>query len=244
VKNNVPTFWAGMSGPQSGDGYIHSERPLKAIRKIVVKGSVDVYFRRFATPQLMVAGETQEAVDAISTTIKGDKLIIEKEGVSVQVGGIDIAGISIGGVRGGVHISIDGHNIHIGGNHGARVHARAVVGVGLPELPAVNIKGSGNITLLDLQQAGIEIEIEGSGDVVAYGRVDSLDVSIAGSGDVDASGLTASCGHLSVAGSGDIQAFITQVCTARIAGSGDIVVRGNPAQRSKQIAGSGSVKFK
>lgn len=69
-------------------------------------------------------------------------------------------------------------------------------------------------------------------------------MSIAGSGAVDASDFIANRGHLSIAGSGDIRAYVSQAVTARVAGSGDIVVRGNPPQRSKKIAGSGSVKFK
>lgn len=242
--SNVPAFWSGVPDAQAGANYTHNERPMKAIRKIVVRGSVDVYFRRFNTPQLVVAGDTQEAVDSIKTYFKGDKLIIENEGSSIQFGGINIGGISIGGIGGGVHININGQSIHISGSQNGGGHGRAVVGVALPEIPAVNIKGSGNITLLDLKQAGIELEIEGSGDIAAFGQVDNLEVSIAGSGDVDASDLIASRGHLSIAGSGDIRAYVSQAVTARVAGSGDIVVRGNPPERSKQIAGSGSVKFK
>jgi hypothetical protein len=246
--SNVPAFWSGLPDAKAGAHYTHSERPLKAIRKIVVKGSVDVYFRRFNTPQLVVAGETQDAVDAIKTYFKGDKLIVENEGTSFQCGGVHFStgkgAIHIGSFGEGVHININGQNIHISGNANRGGHGRAVVGVALPEIQAVKIKGSGDITLLDLKQAGIELEIEGSGDITAFGQVDSLEVSIAGSGDVDASELIANRGLLSIAGSGDIRAHLSQAVTARIAGSGDIVVRGNPPQRSKQIAGSGSVKFK
>lgn len=237
--SNISTFWMDFPDAQPGVNYAHSERPMNAIRKIVVKGSVDVYFRRFNTPQLVVAGETQEAVEAIKTYFKGDKLIIENEGTSLQFGNI-----SISGSGNFVHVNINGQSIHINGNSNRGGHGRAVVGVALPEIPAVTIKGSGNITLLDLKQAGIELEIEGSGDITASGHVDSLEVSIAGSGDVDASDLIASRGHLSIAGSGDIRAHVSQAVNARVAGSGDIVVRGNPLQRSKQVAGSGSVKFK
>lgn len=244
----VPSLFSALPSAKVGANYTHEERPIQGIRKIVVKGSVDVFFRRFNTPQLVVAGETQEAVDAIKTRIKGDKLIIENEGVSgISVGGSGgvhfssgRGSIHIGSLGGGVHINIDGQNIHINnGNHG-----RAVVGVALPEIQAVNVKGSGDITLLDLQQAGIELEIEGSGDITAYGQVDSLNVTIAGSGDVDCSDLIANKAQLSIAGSGDIEAFVRQAVVAQVVGSGDIVVRGNPSQRNKQVVGSGAVKFK
>lgn len=177
--SNVPAFGAGLPDAQAGVDYTHSERPLKAIRKIVVNGSVDVYFRRFNTPQLVVSGETQEAVDAINTYIKGDKLIIENEGFSgISVGGSGGVHFStgkgvvhIGSFGEGVHININGQNIHINGNANSGGHGRAVVGTALPETPAVNIKRSGNITLLALKQAGIELEIEGSGDTQPSDRL-------------------------------------------------------------------------
>jgi hypothetical protein len=145
----VPALFTALPSAKVGANYTHEERPILGIRKIVVKGSVDVFFRRFSTPQLVVAGETQEAIDAIKTRVKGDKLIIE-----------------------------------------------------------------------------------------------SLTVVVAGSGDVDCSDLTANRASLSVAGSGDIEAFVRQSVTAQVVGSGDILVRGNPAQRTKQVVGSGGVKFK
>jgi len=49
---------------------------------------------------------------------------------------------------------------------------------------------------------------------------------------------------LAVAGSGDIDAYVSRSVRARVAGSGDIVVRGNPSDRDHSVAGSGDIKFK
>lgn len=95
-----------------------------------------------------------------------------------------------------------------------------------------------------MKQAGVKLDIEGSGDITASEEVDSLTLKIAGSGYVDATDLIVNQGNLSIAGSGDIRAYVKQSVPAQIAGSGDIVVRGNPVQKSQKIAGSGSVKFK
>lgn len=238
----VPALFTALPSAKVGANYTHEERPIQGIRKIVVKGSVDVFFRRFSTPQLVVAGETQEAIDAIKTRIKGDKLVIENEGI----GGIHVGGSYAQYATGNNSIQIGSISIGPGGVHigDTAIHGRAVVGVALPEIQAVKLKGSGDITLLDLQQAGIELEIEGSGDITAYGQVESLTVVVAGSGDVDCSDLTANRASLSIAGSGDIEAFVRQSVTAQVVGSGDILVRGNPAQRTKQVVGSGDVKFK
>ena len=43
---------------------------------------------------------------------------------------------------------------------------------------------------------------------------------------------------------GDIEAFIRSEVRARVAGSGDILVRGNPPHRDHSVAGSGKIKFR
>lgn len=43
---------------------------------------------------------------------------------------------------------------------------------------------------------------------------------------------------------GDIEAFVRSEVRARVAGSGDILVRGNPPHRDHGVAGSGKIKFR
>lgn len=100
------------------------------------------------------------------------------------------------------------------------------------------------MTLYDLQQPALDVGVQGSGDITAFGQVEHLDAEVAGSGDVDVSELVAMSADLTVAGSGDIDAFVTKSVRARVAGSGDIVVRGNPPIRDHSVAGSGDIKFK
>lgn len=220
------------------ENYVKEERPLQPIRKIVVKGSVDVVFRRCDKPMLIVAGETAEAVASVKTYFNGGKLVIEREGMTISFGNSRMV------FHGSVGSFVMGDIVN-GKPMGASItQGKVVVGVALPEAPAVKIKGSGDVTLLDLRQAGLDLEIEGSGDITAYGQVAHLEVEIAGSGDVDASELIADRASLSVAGSGDIEAFIRSEVRARVAGSGDILVRGNPPHRDHSVAGSGKIKFR
>lgn len=223
------------------ENYVKEERPLQPIRKIVVKGSVDVVFRRFDKPTLIVAGENADAVAAVKTYFKGDKLVIEREGITISGG---IAGRMVFHGSIGSLVMGDIVNGKPMGPSFSFTQARAVVGIALPEAPAIKIQGSGDVTLLDLQQAGLELEIEGSGDIAAYGQVARLEAEIAGSGDVDASELVVDRASLSIAGSGDIEAFVRSEVRARVAGSGDIVVRGNPPRRDHSVAGSGKIKFR
>ena len=235
TSNQAHSAWERL------ESYLKEERPLRPIRQIVVNGSVDVVFRRSATPALIVAGETAEAIASVKTCFNGRKFVIEQEGVVINVaagGNVVLHNL----VSGSVMIS---NRIVNGESKGINITQGAViVGVALPEAPAIKIKGSSNVTLLDLQQANLELEIEGSGDITASGQVAHLEAEVAGSGDVDASELIADSASLSVSGSGDIEAFIRSEVRARVAGSGDILVRGNPPRRDHRVAGAGTIKFR
>jgi hypothetical protein len=230
--------------------YEKEERPMRSVSKIVVKGAVDVVFFRSPSAHLIVAGESQDAIRGIKTRFDGNKLIIEQEGTSISVAGgsIHVSGsgnivaggtIYVGGRRGGVNMQFNGPvgGVVIG-------QGRCIVGIALPEAPSIRIKGSGDVTLYDLQQSVLDVGVQGSGDITAFGQVEHLDAEVAGSGDVDAGELVAMSADLSVAGSGDIDAYVTQSVKASVAGSGDIVVRGNPPIRDHSVAGSGDIKFK
>ncbi|MDU4254493.1 GIN domain-containing protein [Pseudomonas sp.] len=231
--------------------YEKEERPMRPVSKIVVKGAVDVVFFRAPAANLVVAGENQEAIRGVKTRFDGDTLVIEQEGVSISssCGSIHITGSGnivaggtihvSGGRRGNVNMQFNGPvgSLVIGEGH-------CIVGITLPEAPCIRIKGSADVTLYDLRQSVLDVGVEGSGDLTAFGQVEHLDAEVAGSGDVDTSELVAMTAEISVAGSGDIDAYVTHSVRARVAGSGDIVVRGNPPTRDHSVAGSGDIKFK
>lgn len=230
--------------------YAKEDRPMRPVSKIVVKGAVDVVFFRAPAAHLVVAGENHEAIRSIKTCFDDKRLVIEQEGIfisgassSIHVSGSGniVAGgdIYVSGCRGGVTMQFSGPSGGVVAGPG-----RCIVGIALPEAPSIRIKGSGDVTLYDLQQSLLDVGIQGSGDITAFGQVEHLDAEVAGSGDVDASELVATSAELSVAGSGDIDAYVAQSVKARVAGSGDIVVRGNPPIRNHSVAGSGKIKFK
>ncbi|EOT7855925.1 head GIN domain-containing protein [Pseudomonas aeruginosa] len=233
------------------ENFIKESRPIHQVKKLIIKGAVDVVFFRDQSPRLVVAGETKEAVERVHTTLSGDKLVIEQEGNVIIAGGGSINISGNGNIVVGRDIRINGVQMQFNGPvgsidiKGASIGTgRVLVAISLPIAPRVRVKGSGDITLYGLQQDEFEASVQGSGDVTVQGTVQSLEVEVAGSGDVDARELTAATVDLSVAGSGDISAYASQSARARVAGSGDIVVYGNPAQRDHRVAGSGKIKFK
>ncbi|MHC8338491.1 hypothetical protein [Pseudomonas sp. HLT2-19-2] len=78
--------------------YEKEARPIRPVRKIVVKGAVDVVFFRPPSAHLVVAGENQEAIGSIKTRLEGDKLVIKQDGVSISGGGANIHVSSTGNI--------------------------------------------------------------------------------------------------------------------------------------------------
>lgn len=227
------------------ENYVKQERQIQPVQKIVIKGAVEVVFRRSDKPQLVVAAEFQEALESVFTSFKGGKLVIEQETVNILPG--DSGSFTRGNnvFHGGVGQVIMGEMTFSGGKILMNKSiGRVVVGIALPEAPTISIKGSGDATLIDLDQADLKLRIQGSGDIAASGKVEYLDVEIAGSGDVDASQLVADQAELYVSGSGEIDALVRNAVHASVQGSGDIVVRGNPATRNSRTLGTGKIKFR
>lgn len=242
MSNPLMTSMPDRDSPwEQAASYEKEERSMRPVGKIVVKGAVEVVFYRASTAHLVVAGETQDAIRSIKTRFDGNKLVIEQEGTSISMAGGSIHVSGSGHIVAGGDIYIDGVRQNNSRTIGA---GRCIVGVALPEAPGIRIQGSGDVTLYDLQQSLLNICIQGSGDVTPFGQVKHLIAEVAGSGDVDASELVSATAELSVVGSGDIEAYVQQSVKARVAGSGDIVIRGNPANRDHSVAGSGDIKFK
>lgn len=229
---------------ESTRGYQKEDRPIHPIRKCVVDGSSNIYFIRANRHSLVAAGENSEAIARIKTRIVGDTLYIEQEGVNININGVHINVVGNGCVLAGGNIYIGGNGRTKGATTVITASTQAIVGIALPEAPSFIVRGSADVVLQDVQQQSLDLSIRGAGDIEVAGVVGRFNVEIAGSGDVDACELISESACLSIAGSGDIDAHVTKQVQARIAGSGDIKVRGNPPIRDHSVAGSGKVRFK
>jgi hypothetical protein len=137
-----------------------------------------------------------------------------------------------------------------------------IVRVTMPVLKKVYVAGSGKITTTGpLKQADkLDVEIAGSGDVIAdvdcpevesnikgsgkiklSGTTKMSQVRIAGSGDYLCSDLLSEQTKVRIAGSGKAYVHASVNLDINIAGSGDVIYSGSP-QISKSIAGSGNIK--
>lgn len=112
-----------------------------------------------------------------------------------------------------------------------------------PAVSEVDLSGSGDVRLSGLDQDELRVELRGSGDVVADGRVSIVSLALQGSGDIDTRRLQARKATIKLHGSGDVRAFASEEAKVRLHGSGDVTVKGRPKVRDSRVAGSGDIDF-
>lgn len=105
---------------------------------------------------------------------------------------------------------------------------------------SVSIAGSYDANLNVFSET-VTSSIAGSGGLSLFGKTSRFEVSVSGSGEVSAFELTANNANVSISGSGSIDLFVTDSLEASIAGSGNILYKGNPKNINKNIVGSGKV---
>lgn len=118
--------------------------------------------------------------------------------------------------------------------------SRLVVDVTTRSLTAVELRGSGEITVSALDASTFRALLSGSGTITLDGRVDDLSARIGGSGSVQAAGVRARTVSADIGGSGDIDVTASEALDARIAGAGAVRYAGSP-RVTTTITGAGSV---
>ncbi|WP_057392337.1 GIN domain-containing protein [Pseudomonas aeruginosa] len=231
----------------STDGLHKVEREVGQVEHLTVQGSIDVVIVAGADPRIIVASDSPGG-DSVQIRQSGSRLEIKHEGLNVVSAGGSIRVSGSGNIVAGRSISIrsGGEVVVLAGGQGNITYQgkRTVVAVMLPLAPNAVLAGSGSIELLSVDQENLELSITGSGSISAKGRVNRLTASLMGSGDFRLGKLEAQSADLAVSGSGDIKSTIRESASAKVTGSGDIVIKGNPAKREKLVTGSGSVRFK
>ncbi len=141
-------------------------------------------------------------------------------------------------------------------------NSSATVRIFMPALNALEVNGSGNISLLSgfdqLQSVSISgsgevsametfnadklfLDISGSGKLSAAGTAGQVNLDISGSGNIYCYGLEAQEVTCNISGSGNAFINVSRSLKGSISGSGTITYAGQP-QISVDISGSGKIK--
>lgn len=138
--------------------------------------------------------------------------------------------------------NVAGSTLHIGCSGGFSTSNEILVEVEMPSLVSLKMRGSGNVEINQIEQPFLHIDLSGSGTIEVAGKVDHFTADLNGSGDIDAASLESKSIVLSLKGSGDIHAQASESVKARLDGSGDIKIAGQPAIQDCTASGSGRIQ--
>jgi hypothetical protein len=156
------------------------------------------------------------------------------EGTQVQVSG-DPELVS--------HVKVDDDDIQLDCNHHNWNHQRLDVTLpGNRTFREIDLKGTGSVTLENIDQPELEIGMAGMGDVMASGKTDKFTVSLAGKGDVHAKDLIAQRVEINIAGHGDVETSPIDSADISIAGHGVVKLFTEPKHVDTSILGHGDVE--
>lgn len=140
-----------------------------------------------------------------------------------------------------IDLRVDGNRLIVS-SHGSNYSYRTLkVKVQVPAMDEIDIEGSGDVALHDLDGGKLSLNIAGSGDIRGDGKVDELSLHIVGSGDASLKELTAKKAAIEINGSGDASVTAIESLDAVSNGSGDIRYGGNPKKTSLVSHGSGDI---
>jgi hypothetical protein len=105
----------------------------------------------------------------------------------------------------------------------------------------VDISGSGDVRVADLSASEVTVDISGSGNLNLTGEASSQDITVSGSGKYQAGEVCSAAVRVLISGSGDATLCATETLDSTISGSGSVRYYGQPAINSS-VSGSGTIQ--
>lgn len=105
---------------------------------------------------------------------------------------------------------------------------------------SVSLSGSGDLRIGLLEVKQLTAHLSGSGDLQVAGRAEQQTWSLTGSGDVDARSLIGAAAKAQLSGSGDLGLGVVDTLDVSLSGSGDLSYAGRP-KLTQRVSGSGEV---
>lgn len=228
----------------SGEG--SDARPVTAqVTQVVLSGPVDLLLHSSAVPSLSVKGDPKVAA-RVTTKIEGNTLYIATRGIFIILGKYEPIRVELNlPVLEKLQLSGSG-DTNVKGFKGKRMEF-SMRGSGdlifegdfAQVQGAMNGSGDLNLSLGNSEQ--VNLSMQGSGDAMLKGQSNTLSVKLSGSGDLHADALKVKQAVVESRGSADSKIFATEEVNARLLGSGDLSVQGNPARKNAERLGSGDI---
>jgi hypothetical protein len=110
----------------------------------------------------------------------------------------------------------------------------------VPDLSAVELRGSGDVEWGSVDGDLTDIRLSGSGDIELAGVTTELTILLDGSGEIDADDLDAQTASIAIDGSGEVSVSARDTLDVDISGSGRVTYSGDPSLVTN-VSGSGEI---
>ena len=211
-----------------GDGPVMTERRnLSNYNGVDLRCAAEVSFEQAPEFKLEVSAQ-QNILDIMITELQNNKLVIRfKNDVRVKSHGpitVKVTGPDLNSLR----ISGSGN-------------IQAVSSINTQQME-LDVSGSGNIRLGELNATSVDANISGSGNIgINSGAVERERLKISGSGNINLAGMQSKNVSTNTSGSGEMRVYAFESLTVSISGSGSVYYFGTP-QVNASISGSGAVR--
>ncbi len=110
-----------------------------------------------------------------------------------------------------------------------------------PRVPPLTLAGAGDVSLNDLDQDDLKLNLSGAGDFDVSGKVRTVTLSSSGAGSVDLGKLSATDAAVSLSGIGSVDLAATGRVSVAVSGAGSVTLHRKPAELTSQVSGVGAI---
>ncbi len=172
--------------------------------------------------------------------VAGDRLVIDLPGSIQYQPGMKAEVVVTGDSALLSHVSIESGRLGLDCAPGGSA-SRLDVKLSGPAIARWDLFGNSDLTLSQINQPELQVNIKGSGNSTATGITDAVNLSISGSGEARFEGLTAKTATVQIRGSGDAKVTAQADADVSIYGSGNVELSGHPTMKRAEIKGSGRI---
>jgi hypothetical protein len=215
--------------PVKGNGNVTTEsRPVKAFKKLEINGIFDV---------IITQGDV-EAVSVETDENLQEFILIEQDGDRLSLNTSSEVNFKKS-TKMNVYVTVKSMT-HLSSNGIGDVKTENQLN---GKKLTVDISGVGDVDL-NMNYGSLEFDYQGVGDVLLKGDVAKVDMDCMGVGNVKAYDLNTKEVKLDQSGVGDTEFFASDAVDIDFSGVGNVRYKGNPASKSIDKDGIGSVKAK
>ncbi len=135
----------------------------------------------------------------------------------------------------------DGKRLTVTTARGVAPSRPIVVAVAAPDIALVRTRGAVDVTISDVDNARLQVDLDGSGKATATGRTQKLKVFVKGAGKIETAGLATREALVMIEGAGSIELADLLELEAEIHGAGAVRYGGDP-KVTKIVRGAGTVE--